>query len=64
MQEVKKGSAMLKREFEKVQKRLVKDYISLSDHEIVTDKLNKALAEAEEKAKIAFSKYVSSGGHW
>ena len=60
LQKVNEGSAMLKGELEKVQTMLIKDYISLSDHEIVTDKLNKALAEAEEKANEALSKYQSA----
>lgn len=60
LQKVKEGSAMLKEELEKVQTALEKDYISLGDHEIVRGKLSSALAEAEERAQDALSKYQTA----
>ncbi|KAI4878933.1 hypothetical protein NFI96_011807, partial [Prochilodus magdalenae] len=59
LKKVKEGSAKLKEEFENVQEKLEKDYISLAEHEAVTSKLNSALAEAEKKTDEANSKYQS-----
>ncbi|MCI4393089.1 hypothetical protein PGIGA_G00153410 [Pangasianodon gigas] len=56
LKKVKEGSAMLK---ENLQEKLEKDYISIVDHEAVKSQLNSALAEAEGRAKEAFSKYES-----
>ncbi|XP_076852005.1 uveal autoantigen with coiled-coil domains and ankyrin repeats protein [Brachyhypopomus gauderio] len=57
LKKVKEGNVMLKEEIEKVQAKLLKDYISLVEHEEVKGKLNRALAEVEARAEDALSKY-------
>ncbi|XP_058237715.1 uveal autoantigen with coiled-coil domains and ankyrin repeats protein isoform X2 [Hemibagrus wyckioides] len=56
LKKVKEGSVMLK---ENLQETLEKDYISIMDHEAMKSQLNRHLAEAENNAKEAFSKYKS-----
>lgn len=57
LQKAKEGNARLKEEFENVQAKLANDYISLVEHEIFKSKMSKALSEAEERARDAYSKY-------
>ncbi|KAK3528394.1 hypothetical protein QTP86_034260, partial [Hemibagrus guttatus] len=56
LKKVKEGSVMLK---ENLQEKLEKDYISIVDHEAMKSQLNRNLAEAENNAKEALSKYKS-----
>lgn len=56
LKKVKEGSVMLE---ENLQETLEKDYISIVDHEAMKSQLNRNLAEAENNAKEAFSKYKS-----
>ncbi|XP_065123931.1 uveal autoantigen with coiled-coil domains and ankyrin repeats protein [Paramisgurnus dabryanus] len=60
MQKVREGNAKLKKEFENVQAKLEKDYISLVEHEVFKSKMNDALSEAESRAKDSYLKYQSS----
>ncbi|TRY82030.1 hypothetical protein DNTS_006675 [Danionella cerebrum] len=57
VEQVKEGKAMLEAEFKKVQAMLENDYVSLADHEAMKGTLNKALSEAEERARDADAKY-------
>lgn len=57
LQKAKEGNARLKEEFENVQAKLANDYISLVEHEIFKSKMSKALSEAEERSRDAYSKY-------
>ncbi|XP_026860546.2 uveal autoantigen with coiled-coil domains and ankyrin repeats protein isoform X2 [Electrophorus electricus] len=60
LKNMKEGNAMLKEEFENVQAKLVKDYISLVEHEETKSKLNRALAEVKMRAEDAASKHQAA----
>ncbi|KAG1935749.1 uveal autoantigen with coiled-coil domains and ankyrin repeats [Pimephales promelas] len=57
LQKAKEGNAKLKEEFENVQAKIAKDYISLVEHEIFKSTMSKALSEAEGRGRDAYSKY-------
>lgn len=58
LKKVKEGKVKLKEELEKVQMEMKKSYISVKDHTAVTEKLNAAVAEAENRWKEASDKYT------
>ncbi|XP_072237070.1 uveal autoantigen with coiled-coil domains and ankyrin repeats protein [Leuresthes tenuis] len=53
LKNVKEGNERLKDQLEKVMLEMRKDYISIEDHRAVTDKLNAAVVEAENRANDA-----------
>ncbi|XP_008274265.1 uveal autoantigen with coiled-coil domains and ankyrin repeats protein isoform X2 [Stegastes partitus] len=60
LKNVKEGNEKLKEKFEEVQLEIKRDYISIKDHRVVTDKLNAAVVEAENRANEASAMYVSA----
>lgn len=58
LKNVKEGNDKLKKELEKVLLEMKTDYISVKDHKAITDRLNGAVLEAENKAKEESAKYV------
>ncbi|TSK19968.1 Protein groucho-2 [Bagarius yarrelli] len=54
LKKVKEGSVMLK---DNLQEKLEKDYVSYVDHEAMKSQFNRTLAEAENRAEEACSKY-------
>ncbi|KAM4592458.1 uveal autoantigen with coiled-coil domains and ankyrin repeats isoform 2-T2 [Odontesthes bonariensis] len=53
LKNVKEGNEKLKDQLEKVKLEMRKDYISMEEHRAVTDKLNAAVVEAENRANEA-----------
>ncbi|XP_051792564.1 uveal autoantigen with coiled-coil domains and ankyrin repeats protein isoform X2 [Acanthochromis polyacanthus] len=60
LKNVKEGNEKLKEKFEKVQLEIKKDFISIKDHRAVTEKLNAAVVEAENRANEASAMYASA----
>ncbi|KAM9409372.1 uveal autoantigen with coiled-coil domains and ankyrin repeats protein isoform 2-T2 [Pholidichthys leucotaenia] len=60
LKNVKDGNEKLKEQLEKVLLETKKDYISVKEHRSITDKMNVAVAEAENKAKEASAMYASA----
>ncbi|XP_023120549.2 uveal autoantigen with coiled-coil domains and ankyrin repeats isoform X1 [Amphiprion ocellaris] len=60
LKNVKEGNEKLKEKFEKVQLEIKKDYVSIKDHRAVTDKLNAAVVEAENRANEVSAMYASA----
>ncbi|XP_068427186.1 uveal autoantigen with coiled-coil domains and ankyrin repeats protein [Clinocottus analis] len=58
LKNVKERSEKLKEKLEEVQSKMEKDYVSVKDHKAITDKLNAAVLEAENRANEVSGNYV------
>ncbi|XP_039980584.1 uveal autoantigen with coiled-coil domains and ankyrin repeats protein isoform X2 [Xiphias gladius] len=58
LKNVKEGNDKLKEELNKVLLEIEKYHISIKDHKVITDKLNAAVVEAENRAKEVSVMYV------
>ncbi|KAM6950955.1 uveal autoantigen with coiled-coil domains and ankyrin repeats protein isoform 2-T2 [Lycodopsis pacificus] len=58
LKNVKERNEKLNEKLEKVQLEMRKDYVSVKDHKAITDKLNAAVVEAENKANEVSGSYV------
>lgn len=58
LKNVKEGNEKLKEKLEKVLLEMKNDYISVKDHRAITDKLNAAMVEAENRANEASAMHV------
>uniref|UniRef100_A0A4W6BR47 Uveal autoantigen with coiled-coil domains and ankyrin repeats n=1 Tax=Lates calcarifer TaxID=8187 RepID=A0A4W6BR47_LATCA len=58
LKNVKEENDKLKQELEKVLLEKRKDYVRIEDHKAITDRLNAAVVEAENRAKEVSAKYV------
>lgn len=58
LKNVKEGNDKLKEKLEKVQSEMKKDYISVKEHKSITDKLNTAVVEAENRANQVSAMHV------
>lgn len=58
LKNVKERNEKLNEKLEKVQLEMKKDYVSVKDHKAITDKLNAAVVEAENKANEVSGSYV------
>ncbi|GAA6218901.1 uveal autoantigen with coiled-coil domains and ankyrin repeats isoform X2 [Lates japonicus] len=58
LKNVKEENDKLKQELEKVLLEKKKDYVRIEDHKAITDRLNAAVVEVENRAKEVSAKYV------
>ncbi|XP_068580382.1 uveal autoantigen with coiled-coil domains and ankyrin repeats protein isoform X2 [Cebidichthys violaceus] len=58
LKNVKERNEMLNEKLEKVQLEMKKDYVSVKDHKAITDRLNAAVVEAENRANEVSGSYV------
>ncbi|KAM9860953.1 uveal autoantigen with coiled-coil domains and ankyrin repeats protein [Aulostomus maculatus] len=60
LQNVTEGNDKLKEKLDKVLLEMNKDYISVKDHKSITDKLNAAIVEADNRANELSARHVSA----